>query len=632
MIRLHLPTLAAACALAALPFSAAADELDPTGEWSAYSGGQAPLPPMGWNSWNAFYHDIDEEKVLASAQIILDSGLADAGYRYVNIDDGWWLKRDTDTGRMVIRTATFPSAATDSDRTSFRPLTDRLHAMGLKAGIYSDIGRNSCGQTFGHGNANNPAGTVEEREVGLYDHIDQDIALYFGEWGFDYIKVDGCGIRGMGADNPNVQKGIYREVTPLIDFDAIAKTDVPAVKDLFAQVGQALVRHNPDGDFLYSLCIWGSANVRSWGKEYGNISRTSEDIAPYWGRMLHNLDSASRRALYAQPGNWNDPDMLFVGTGDFDSDHPAEARSHFSLWAMLNAPLIIGYDLRKATPEQLAILGNRDLIALNQDPAGNQAVLAYDTEEVQFFVKTLADGTKAVALFNRTATPMPVTLTADHLKYAADGPVALTDLWSGEASSFTGEQEFTLAPHETRVFRAAGTRALPGGMYLSEMPGRINVAEEGIDFPEPDPMIHRAIVPWQNTRSNGERPRYTGWGGARADSSPYGQMLRIADQEFLTGIGVLANSRLEVRGDGFRRFSAMVGRDDSGPDDGSRVRFEVHGDGKLLGASEWMGLADPAKPLSVDTGGAAIVELVVRGDGKAARPVPVTWGDAALLP
>ena len=221
MIRLHLPTVAAACALAALPLSAAADELDPTGAWSAYAGGQAPLPPMGWNSWNAFYHDVDEEKVVASAQVIVDSGLADAGYRYINIDDGWWLKRDADTGRMVIRTATFPSAATDSDRTSFRPLTDRLHAMGLKAGIYSDIGRNSCGQTFGHGNANNPAGTLAEREVGLYDHIDQDIALYFGEWGFDYIKVDGCGIRGMGADNPNVQKGIYREMTPLIDRKSV---------------------------------------------------------------------------------------------------------------------------------------------------------------------------------------------------------------------------------------------------------------------------------------------------------------------------------------------------------------------------------------------------------------------------
>jgi len=621
----------AACVLAALALPASADELEPTGEWSAYDKGKAQLPPMGWNSWNAFYHDVDEEKVLASAAIIVESGLAEAGYRYINIDDGWWLKRDTQTGRMVIRTATFPSAALPDGRTSFRPLTDRLHAMGLKAGIYSDIGRNSCGQTFGHGAANNPAGTQAEREVGLYDHIDRDIRLYFEEWGFDYIKVDGCGIRGMGADNPNVASGIYRQFDPIIDFDSISRTDIPAVQALFGAVGAALERHNPDGDFLYSLCIWGAADVRSWFKDYGNISRTSDDIAPYWGRMLHNLDSASRRELYAQPGNWNDPDMLFVGTGDFGALHPVEARSHFSLWAMINAPLIIGYDLRKASPEQIAILGNRALIALNQDPAGNQAVLAFDSEEIQFFVKTLADENKAVALFNRTAQPLEATLTAKHLKFTDDAEIALTDLWSGESRAFTGAEELTLAPHETRVFLARGTRALPGGMYLSEMPGRINVARDGVIHPEPDPMIHRAIVPWENTRSAGERPRYTGWGGARADASPYGQVLRIADREFTAGLGVLANSRLEVRSGGFGSFSALVGMDDSAAEDDQRIRFEVYGDGTLLAASDWIGFGDPASELKADTNGTEILELVIRTETSTDRPPPATWGDAALM-
>ena len=623
LMLLALPAMAAS--------SAFAQGLEPTGRWTAFAEGQAQLPPMGWNSWNAFYHDIDEEKVVAAATTIVETGLAADGYRYINIDDGWWLRRDVETGRMVIRTATFPSAARPDGTTSFRPLTDRLHAMGLKVGIYSDIGRNSCGQTFGHGAPNNPQGSLEEREVGLYGHIDQDIALYFAEWGFDYIKVDGCGIRGMGADNPNVAAGTYREFTPLIDFDSIGNTDIAAVQGLFGDVRDALARHNHDGDYLFSICIWGSADVRSWAHRFGNISRTSEDIAPFWGRMLHNLDTASRRELYAQPGSWNDPDMLFVGTGDFDQNHLTEARSHFSLWAMLNAPLIIGFDMRRITPELVDVLGNDRIIALNQDAAGNQAVLAFDTEDVQFFVKTLADGSKAVALFNRTATPMPVTLTAAHLKYAADSPISLEDLWSGTTSSFAGELAVTLAPHETRVFRASGARLLEGGLYLSEMPGSINVAEDGITAPEPDPLVHRAIIPWQNTRSNGDRPRYTGWGGARADSSPHGQALRVANREFPSGIGILANSRLEVRNAGFGAVQAMVGVDDTSVDTTTPVRFEIYGDGVLLAQSEWMAFGDAPRPLAADTAGVDIVELVVRSQAPTARGLAVVWGDAALM-
>ena len=614
-----------------LASAAGAQGLEPRGTWTAYEKGQGQLPPMGWNSWNAFYSDVDEEKVLASARIIVESGLAAKGYRYINIDDGWWLKRSQPDGRMVIRTATFPSAAGRDGRTTFRPLTDRLHAMGLKAGIYSDIGRKSCGQTFGHGGKNNPAGTVEEREVGLFGHVDQDIVLYFDEWGFDYLKVDGCGIRGMGADNPNVASGTYREFKPLIDFDSVARTDVPAVRALYRQVGDALERSNPDGDFVFSICLWGSANVRSWAHNVGNLSRTSEDIGPQWGRMLHNLDSAARRELYAQPGSWNDPDMLFVGTGDFDASHLVEARSHFSLWAMLGAPLIIGYDLRKASPELLAILGNQQVIALDQDPAGNQAVLAFDTDDLQIYVKTLADGSKAVALFNRTSAPLEATLTADHLKFANDTPVQLADLWSGVSSSFTGEQTFVLAPHETRLFGANGARQLADGLYLSEMPGSMNVAEEGIVHPEADPSIHRAVISWQGTHGGGEPPRYAGWGGARADRAPYGQQLQIAGQHFGTGIGVLAKSRLEVRNAGFKRFAAEVGIDDSATDLSQRVRFELYGDGELIAQTGWLRFGQKVQPLRADIEGRTILELVVRTAEPAERPVPVTWGDAALL-
>ena len=623
----------ALCAAAlVLPLSAAGDPLAPTGRWSANTAGHAPVPPMGWNSWNAFNSDVDEEKVLASAKALVDSGLARLGYRYVNIDDGWWLKRRQPDGRLIIRTARFPSAATGTDP-SFRPLTDRLHAMGLKAGIYSDIGRNSCGQIYTPDFKNQPEGTVAEREVGLYGHVDQDIRLFFAEWNFDLIKVDGCGVRGLPAEAPRVRAGLYRALPPLIDTQSLGDTNISAVRTLYEAVGAAIRRHAGHRDYVFSLCLWGSADVRSWGKDVGNMSRTSDDIQPVWARMLTNLDTVTHRALYAHPGSWNDADMLFVGSGAFDEAHLTEARSHFSLWSILNSPLIIGYDLRKLTPALLTIFGNREIVALNQDAAGNQAVLAYDSDQAQFFVKSLADGSKAVALFNRTATPVDVVLTAGHLKMLPTRDVALRDLWSGKEHRFRGELPLTLAPHETIVFRATGARRLPDGVYLSEQPGRVNPAFDGVLLPEADPTIHRSITPWIGTRGGGEHVQYAGWGGAEADRAPYGKLLRVARTEYDTGIGVLAGSRLEVRNADFRRFTARVGVNDTGLPAAGTITFEVWGDGRLLARSPAKAFGEPAELLAADTTGVRILELVARGAG--ARPdlptQPATWADAALL-
>jgi alpha-galactosidase len=158
--------------------AAATDPLAPTGRWSAYNTGHADTPPMGWSSWNAFGTDIDEAKIIGAAQRIVDSGLAAKGYRYVNIDDGWITRRAMPSGRMIIRADRFPSSVING-ASSFRPLTDKLHAMGLKAGIYSDLGRNTCSQAYSTDATDLPKGSVLEREVGLYGHIDQDIALYF---------------------------------------------------------------------------------------------------------------------------------------------------------------------------------------------------------------------------------------------------------------------------------------------------------------------------------------------------------------------------------------------------------------------------------------------------------------------
>ncbi|MEI5685588.1 NPCBM/NEW2 domain-containing protein [Sphingomonas kyungheensis] len=615
----------AALGLFATP-ALAADPLAATGRWSANTDGSAPTPPMGWNSWNAFNSDVDEEKVLASAQALLDTGLVKLGYRYVNIDDGWWLKRRQPDGRMLIRTDHFPSAATGRDP-SFRPFTDRLHAMGLKAGIYSDIGRNSCGQIYTPDFKNQPEGTVAEREIGLYGHIDQDIALYFRDWNFDFIKVDACGIRGLPADAPRVRSGLYRALPPLVDMQSLGGSDVAGIRGLYQQVGGAIRRYAGDRPYVFSLCLWGAGDVRAWGKDVGNSSRTSDDIQPIWTRMLTNFDTVTHRALYAHPGSWNDPDMLFVGTGDFDTAHPVEARSHFSLWAMLNAPLIIGYDLRKLTPELLTIFGNADLVALNQDAAGNQAVLAYDSDDVQIFAKTLADGSKGVAIFNRTAAPTKAVLTADHLKLLPSADVRLHDLWSKADSRFRGETTLTLAPHETRVFRASGTRRLANGLYLSEQTGRVNPAVDGVATPQADPTIHHSPTPWGGTRGTGDHPQYGGWGGAEADRAPYGKLMRVAGREYDTGIGILANSRLEVRNQGFTRFSAQVGVNDSGQKAG-KITFEIWGDGQLLGRSPAMAFGTPAAPMQADVRGVAIVELVARASDGAIQPA--TWAEAAL--
>lgn len=607
------------------------DPLAPTGQWSAYTSGRADLPPMGWSSWNAFEINIDEDKIMGAARTLVDSGLARKGYRYVNIDDGWALRRDAKSGRMIIRSDRFPSSLSGKGSPSFRGYTNRLHAMGLKAGIYSDLGRNTCSQMYSPDETNLPKGTVLEREVGLYGHIDQDIALYFKDWGFDYIKVDGCGVRAYGEESEKVKSGQYRALAPLLDMDSVSRSDIPAVQSLFREIDKALVKSNPDGDFLLSLCIWGTGNVRAWGKDFGNVSRTSDDINPTWSRMLTNFDSAAKRAFYAHPGAWNDPDMLFIGKGDFGADHLVEARSHFSLWAIINAPLLIGMDMRQAPQSLLDILGNTDVIAVNQDPAGHQGVVAYDSGDVQALVKTLSTGEKAVAIVNRGMAPLEFSLAAAQLKYRDDADVEMVDLWTKKTSSFRKETKLRLAGHETLIFRVRGGRMLSDGLYLSEQPGNVNPAVDGVVSPQPDPTLHKSAFGWAGTHGPGERPIYAGWGGAQADTAPYGATLRVGGQKFTSGIGILANSRLEVRNKGYRRFSAMVGVDDSAADPSVDVTFMLYGDGKLLATSKPLSRGDGAASLNVAVDGVALLELVTRSSESGRDSVPVSWGEAALL-
>ena len=501
--------------------------------------------------------------------------------------------------------------------------------MGLKAGIYTDIGRNACSQAWDPQSPNLPVGTIAEREVGLEGHVEQDIRLFFQEWGFDYIKVDACGVADYAPGSPVLAAG-YRPHEPLIVRSYPEFDNSDALRARYVEVAHALKKYSPQGRYVLSICTWGRANVRAWGTEVGNVWRTNADISPVWSSMLRSYDSVATRALYAHPGSWNDPDMLFMGSGDFDEHHLTAARTHFTLWAMVNAPLLIGYDLRRAPKALLKIWGNADLVAINQDRLGNQAVLAYRSDDVHILVKSLSGGRKAVALFNRSDVPHNVTLTSAHLKFASGAAVTLKNLWTKKIlPTFVHEKTFTLGPRETLAFVATGTHLLPHGVYLSEMPASIHVAVEGIAFPEMDPTIYRASL--GPTRGSGEQSEYGGWGGAQADASPYSTPLAVGERSFAYGIGVLGNSRLEVRANKeFARFSAVVGVDNITRNRRTPIRFLVYGDGRLLSESNLLKFANPPVAIGADVRGISIIELVVKNAEGASTPVAATWGDAKL--
>ena len=588
-------------------------ELQPSGKFSVYGGEAAATPPMGWNPWNAFRTEVDEGKIMANADKIKRSGLAAVGYRYINLDDGWWLKRGAD-GRMIIRTSIFPSAAIGPDgQTSFRPLTDRLHAMGFKAGIYTDSGKNSCSQRWDPQSPNLPQGTVLEREIGLDGYEYQDLRLYFQEWGFDYVKVDACGLADYGRDNETVVAKQYEEFKPQFTRGQPDSSDLDGVETRYARIGRLLKELNPDADAVLAICVWGEADSRRWGGIHGNLWRTSADIEPTWESLLHNFDSAAQREMYAGPGRWNDPDMLAIGLGEFDGNHLTEAKTHFSLWSILSAPLLMGFDLNKAPQPILEILLNQEVIAVNQDRAGNQGAIVHDDGKVQVLVKTLAgSGERAVAVFNRGADNTDVVVTWQQLKLKTGTEASVRDLWMHrDLPPGLDKLLVSVAPRETRMFKVVGDALAGDGYFLTEMLGRINVAADGVTTVNPDVTAAS--------------------GGPRADFTPQGGQISLAGRRQDYGIGIQANSRLEILAKRqFNRFTAMVGVDDSSPDTGDRVVFKVYGDRKLLFESS--PLSHGAVPAKVDlkVSGVEILELIAQGTKATSDPLLIAWGEARL--
>jgi alpha-galactosidase len=373
--------LCAAAALAAITFASEASA-EPL----------AATPPMGWNSWNHFAEKIDDATVRAEADAMVASGMRDAGYTYVNIDDTWQGARDA--AGEIHPNSRFPD---------MKALADYVHGKGLKLGIYSSPGPKTC------------AGYE-----GSYGHEAQDARTY-AAWGIDYLKYDLCSLGSMMIATNSMeaaqamQLGAYRKMG-----EALRATGRPIV---------------------YSFCQYGVGQVWRWAPALGgNLWRTTGDISDKYERMMFIGLGQAGLSPFAHPGAWNDPDMLEVGNGGMSAD---EYRTHLSLWAILAAPLLAGNDLTKMTPETLALLTNRGVIAIDQDPLGKQGDRVWNEGSLELWAKPLTGGAKAVGLFNTSEAPVFFEFA---YKSVGMRPSKVRDVWTGADVKSDGATFKTLVP------------------------------------------------------------------------------------------------------------------------------------------------------------------------------------------
>ena len=329
-------------------------------------------PPMGWNSWNKFAGRITDADVRAMADTIVSSGMAKAGYTYVNIDDTWELGRDAQGN--ITSNKKFPD---------MKALGDYVHSKGLKFGIYSSPGPTTCG---GY--------------MASYGHEAQD-AKTFASWGVDYLKYDLCSAREIYPSTPETLQGIYQKMG-----DALQQTGRPIV---------------------YSLCEYGDGDVWKWGsKTGGNLWRTTGDISDHWASMDKIGFSQIDISPYIRAGHWNDPDMLEIGNGGMTAD---EYRTHMSLWSMLAAPLIAGNDLATMTDETKSILMNTDVIAVDQDSAAKPVQMLAHEGTTEVLMRPMADGSLVIGLFNRGTDAAPVSFQWKQTPMTEHKHGNVRDLW-----------------------------------------------------------------------------------------------------------------------------------------------------------------------------------------------------------
>jgi alpha-galactosidase len=352
-------------------------------------------PPMGWNSWNHFAEKVDDRVVRDAADAMVASGMAAAGYQYINIDDTWEGGRDA--AGNIVTNAKFPD---------MKALADYVHSKGLKLGIYSSPGFVTCG---GY--------------EGSLGHEAQDAATY-AAWGIDYLKYDWCSAGRL-----------YK---------------IPDLRAVYQKMGDAL--EHCGRPIAYSLCEYGMGDVWSWApKVSGNLWRTTGDIQDNWGSMTKIGFDQGKLAPFAGPGHWNDPDMLEIGNGGMSG---AEYRTHFSLWCMLAAPLMAGNDLRSMSADTRDILTNREVIAVDQDALGMQGRKVLDGGAHEVWMKPLADGSRAVILFNRGTEAAPIAVSWEDVGLFPGGKARVRDLWKrADVGIAAGRYEAKVPPHGVVMVR-----------------------------------------------------------------------------------------------------------------------------------------------------------------------------------
>lgn len=354
--------------------------------------GLAKTPPMGWNSWNKFKGRVEDKVVREIADAMVSSGMRDAGYIYVNIDDTWEGARDAQGN--ITSNKKFPD---------MKALADYIHSKGLKLGIYSSPGPNTC------------AGYE-----GSYGHEAQD-ARTFAAWGIDYLKYDWCGARTLYTDE-----------------------EMPAV---YQKMGDALLATGRP--IVYSLCQYGRLDVWKWGPDVGgNLWRTTGDISDNWNSMTRIGFGQNDLAPYAKVGHWNDPDMLEVGNGGMTDD---EYKTHMSLWAILAAPLLAGNDIREMTPATREILLNREVIAVNQDKDGKQGKRLWQAGEQEIWVRELSGGARVVGIFNRGTEAKEVAVRWADLGFKKIKRAR--DLWAHKDMEVQGDYTVIVPAHSVAFLR-----------------------------------------------------------------------------------------------------------------------------------------------------------------------------------
>src|SRR5215510_5023114 len=362
--------------------------IDPPARHEVPYNGLAKTPPMGWNSWNKFAGRVDDATARRIADAMASNGMKEAGYLYVNIDDTWEAGRDAQGN--ILTNKKFPD---------MKALADYVHSKGLKLGIYSSPGPNTC------------AGYE-----GSYGHEEQDARTY-AAWGIDYLKYDWCGARNLYTDEE--MQAVYQ-----IMGDALLKQKRPIV---------------------YSLCQYGRQDVWKWGADVGgNLWRTTGDIRDAWDSMTRIGFNQNELAPYAKAGHWNDPDMLEIGNGAMTND---EYKTHMSLWAILAAPLLAGNDLRSMTPEIAAILMNKEVIAVDQDKLGKQGQRAWQSGEQEVWTRQLNGNAMVIAIFNRAKDEAKIAVKPADLKIT--GKWKARDLWTHQDVAWPadGEYSVTIPPH-----------------------------------------------------------------------------------------------------------------------------------------------------------------------------------------